>query len=139
MHKKLMLNPQLFKKRYFGLFKSAIVGVTATGVHLATMAVILSFDATTLLFANACGFMCSVWVSFLIQYKWIFRSRVKMSSAAAKFIFIAIATFFLNSIILMVVDSYQFKQKNIIGICIVLGVAVGALLINRKWTFKLKP
>jgi putative flippase GtrA len=132
-----MINLQLFIKQYFALFKSAVVGVAATGVHLSTMAVILSFDATTLLLANACGFICSVWVSFLIQYKWIFRSQGKMSSAAAKFIFIAITTFLLNSGILMIMDGYQFEQKNMIGFCIVLAVTAGALLINLKWTFKL--
>jgi putative flippase GtrA len=126
----------LVTKNFSTLFKSAIVGAAATVVHFSTMAIILSFDATTLTFANACGFMCSVWLSFFVQYKRIFLSPGKMSRAATKFIFIAFATFILNSSILMVIDNYEFQYKNFIGISIVLGIAVVALIINIKWTFK---
>lgn len=112
-----------------------LVGLAATAVHLAIVTVLIRAGLAPLL-ANLLAFLCAFGVSFCGHYFWTFRSSVGIGRAVARFFFIAVAGFLINSALLALLLRWTTLESTTCALIAVLIVPVLSFLASRLWGFK---
>ena len=104
-------------------------------VHLAVLSFMVEALGQGETLSSAVGFMCAVPVNFLFQYRFVFRSRARMSHAFTKYCVITLATLGLNTLmfwILVTVPQLHYLAAQFFTTATVLFVNFFA---NRSITF----
>ena len=116
-----------------------VAGGLAFLTHLAVLTLMVEAFAINETLSSAVGFLCAVPVNFLFQYRFVFRSSVRMSQAFARYSAITLATLCLNTLMfwaLVTLLLVHYLPAQVFTTATVLFVNFFA---NRAFTFAHKP
>ena len=116
--------------------KYIVVGGVGTCLHLGVLIILTELLSFNPLLASSLGFILTVIVSYLLNYKWTFSSLNKHSVAFPRYLSVSIMGLCLNTAIM-------FLSVNILHLWYGLGQLVAVILIplhnfvlNSYWSFK---
>lgn len=141
------INQILSKKPYRQFIKFTIVGGAATAIDWAAFFVVRE-ALTSILpiklqiikqIAKAITFILSASFSFSFNRRWTFRSQGKISHESVKFLVVSLGGLAINSVIFFIVTS-ELKLYDIFGLIIATAIVFfWNFIMNKKWTFKVRP
>lgn len=74
----------------------AVVGLLATGVHIATAMLVHTLFAVSPLWSNVCGFLAAFSLSYIGHWRWTFEAEGNHAFAVPRFVMVALAGFAIN-------------------------------------------
>jgi putative flippase GtrA len=119
------------------LWRFALIGLLATGLHAGVAVGMLTFTPVSVFVANLAGFLIAVSISFFGHFYWSFNSTRSMRSAAPRFFTMAILGFLINMMVLALLMRV-FPQGMIIGKLLfsILVMPLSTYFLGRLWVFK---
>lgn len=117
-------------------FRFGLVGLAATGVHVAVAWLLLALTNAHPLAANTLAFLVAFAVSFSGHYYWTFRAPGQPLRAILRFIAIALLGFATNSLVLAaLLRSGRISDRAAIAVALVIVPAI-TFLGSRLWGFR---
>lgn len=117
----------------------ALVGVSATAVHITTVALILNYSDTSPILANTCAFLAAFGISFAGNYYWTFRSPGNPGRALRRFLTISLTAFLMNTLLLTLLVEGQWFSPTVSAICSAALVPAMSFIATRFWGLKPHP
>lgn len=84
-------------RRFERFMRFAGVGAVATGIHYATLLVLVEAAGVAVVAATSVGFACGAAFSYLANHRWTFDRRADHSSAAVRYVGMLAIGFALNA------------------------------------------
>ncbi|ANJ66195.1 hypothetical protein A9404_01335 [Halothiobacillus diazotrophicus] len=121
------------------LFFFGLVGLTAAGVHLAVVWVLVSQTGMAALLANPAGFFVAFWVSFFGHRHASFAREEPhpIRQALPRFALVAVLAFLANEFLYALLLAFTPLPYTVALFLVILVVAVGTYLASRLWAFPL--
>lgn len=119
------------------LFRFGVIGLTALGVHLFAVMIMVSMLGLAPLIANVIGFLIAFQVSYWGHYKWTFEAEhIPHKMAYARFFFTASCNFIFNEILYAGL-LYNTELPYDLALFIVL-IFISALtfIVSKFWVFR---
>jgi putative flippase GtrA len=122
-------------KPFERFFRFAGVGAVATGIHYATLLLLVEAAGVRAVAATSLGFVCGAAFSYLANHRWTFGRRADHSSAAVRYLGMLGIGFALNAaVVWMVHDLLGFWYVGAQVVSTVLGLFVNYAIASR-WVY----
>ena len=116
--------------RYF------IVGVLGTLIHFGILATLVELGRMDPVLASTIGFIVTLFVSYVLNRRWTFASRVRHRVAFTRYAAVSMFGLALNSLI-MYLAVHVFDLWYIAGQALVVAVVPAVnFALNRSWSFR---
>ena len=118
----------------------AVVGLLATGVHVATTVTMIDhFMVPYAWAANLCGVALGVCTSYIGNYYWTFDAKSSHKSRFPRFAGAYALVFLLNSFIMGILSDFMGVHYLVaLAVCVTI-TPVLTFFLNRQWVFDKPP
>lgn len=116
--------------------KFALVGLTATAVHVFMVWLLMGLFSQPPYLANALAFLTAFCFSYLGHYHWSFRAQPKEGNSFRRFFLIAASAFLLNNILLTYMLEKAYFSELVSVIIAVFIIPLYTFIGSRFWAFK---
>lgn len=127
--------PQTLKKLAGEAGRFTLVGLAATGLHIAVAELLLHTVTENPFAANVAAFLSAVTLSFLGHYHWSFRSQAHKGRAFVKFFTVALTAMAANNLILKLLLMTALLSPALCILLAALAVPVITFVLGRLWAF----
>ena len=115
------------------------VGVIAAIGHYGTLVALSELAAADPVPASLAGFIVGGVISYLLNYRFTFRSTKQHREALTKFLVVATVGFFLNGLLMWLLTGPVDLHYLVAQLIATGGVLVWTFSCNKLWTFNEKP
>ncbi|WP_251035853.1 GtrA family protein [Paenibacillus sp. ISL-20] len=126
-------------KEVFGIVsqftKYALVGIIGTGIQTSILIMFVEVYNFQVIVATTMGFICSLLVSFFINFRWTFGRNKLTIYSFVKYLIVSLSGLLLNiSILYIMVDllGIWYIWAHILTLVV---VPISNFTLNRMWTF----
>ena len=113
-----------------------VVGGLGTVVHFGTTMFLVEMLGIDAVLATVIGFLGALAVSFMLNRRWVFASRVAVASGLARYSLVSGLGFVLNVAIMALVTRVLELDYRIGLALVVLIIPVTNFTLNARWTFR---
>lgn len=135
--KRYRKDPASATKEIFSIFRFALVGIVATGVHLSvafTLAFIFNVNISA---ANIVAFLTAFLFSFSGHFYWTFpKTGVDRRTALRRFLVVAVFAFSVNNLLLVWLLRWNLVSEGWALVFAVLVVPIASYTGARIWAFR---
>ena len=124
------------KKEVLTLSRFTLVGLVATGVHMAIVLVLIRYLNFRPYGANLIAFLSAFSISFAGQYFWTFRSDKYWLSALKRFFLISLTAFLLNNFVLALLINSRILSAEFSALLSACVIPLVTYVLGRFWAFK---
>lgn len=118
------------------VFRFAIVGLSATAVHMGMIFLLITRMAVHPVGANAAAFLTAFMVSFLGHLHWSFTRARSRRQAFPRFLLTALSAFALNNIMLVWLLQLRLLPDLVSTMLAVFIIPLYTFLLSRFWAFR---
>ena len=86
--------------------------------------------------ASTAGFVASIFVSYVLQRSWVFRSNAGHAVAGSKFLTVTAAAFTLNTVVLWLGTEVLAAPYPLVQAVALVAIPVLNYTLNSRWTFR---
>lgn len=115
------------------------IGAIGTAGHYLALIGLVQFLGMSPVSASAVGFMIGALINYLLNYKFLFRSRKRHSESMSKFFAVALAGLVLNALVVSFGINAVYLHYVVAQFFATAIVLVWNFSINRIWTFSDPP
>jgi putative flippase GtrA len=126
-----MLTRELLLASRFGL-----VGITATGVHMLVVLLLIETTSLPVLAANLFAFLTAFGVSFAGNYVWTFGSPGSPKTAMRRFLLVSVTAFAANTALLALLTKVSAVGPAPAAIGAAILIPVMTFVGSRTWAFR---
>ena len=113
-----------------------VVGLGATGVHMAMAVALMELGSIAPLKANLIAFLTAFFFSFFGHHYWTFEGGEAMRHRMLRFFVIAFTAFALNNVLLVFLISTEALEKTAAVMLAVLVIPFVSFVLSRVWAFR---
>ena len=120
--------------RQFALF--AVVGCAAAAGHYGTLIGLAELGGVAPVPASAAGFVVGAIISYVLNYRFVFRSEAEHLPTATRFVTVAVIGLVLNSLIMALLTRWAALHYLVAQLAATGTVMLWSYGANRVWTFE---
>jgi putative flippase GtrA len=127
-----LADPQLQRK----LLSFGAVGLVGTAAHYVTVVACVETDVLAPVTATTLGFVVGALINYALNHRYTFRSTRSHLDTGPKFLFVAVVTGMLNTLIMHLGTAVAEQHYLVAQVASTLFVFLANFALNNAWTFR---